>query len=107
VLPSAPSWSPDVEIWGTDDGNRIDLLLDGARVAEVYLRVDVRQLPNAFLNSVVKLAQRFDCLWVTADDMQVLEPGVRALAATIQNSEAARFVADPELFLDELSADES
>src|SRR5688572_3634650 len=48
VAPLTPSSSTDLEMWGREDGNRVDVWSDGGRVRSVTARVDVRRLDSRF-----------------------------------------------------------
>ena len=48
VAPRGRATSPQLETWGRDDGNRIDVASDGERVQSVVVCVDVRRLDSKF-----------------------------------------------------------
>jgi hypothetical protein len=102
LLPRGHSWDSERETWGEEDGNRFDLLGQGARIAEVFGRLDVRTLSLPFLNRVVDIARRRDLLIVT-EDRHVLRPSLKELLAAIHRSRSFAFVTDPEGFLDNLA----
>lgn len=98
LLPNTSSWSAQIEKWGTEDGDRIDLVLSEGGIADVFIRVDVRQLSKSFISGIAELAKSFDCVLLSAD-LEFLEPDEETINSSIENSRAAQFVADPERFL--------
>lgn len=36
MLTPLTSWSPDLELWGSDDGNRIDVWIEAGRPVEAH-----------------------------------------------------------------------
>ena len=42
------SSSPELETWGREDGNRVDVWSEGGHVRSVMARVDVRRLDSKF-----------------------------------------------------------
>ena len=92
------SWSPKIKSWGEEDGNRIHILREDGRVAEVSARIDARDIDRGFLYGVVHLADRWACALIT-DDLRVLPPLVSEMEVALEESTARRFVRDPEKFL--------
>ena len=104
-LPQGRSWDPERETWGVEDGDRLDVLRDGNRIAELFVRFDVRSLSRPFLSRVVDIAQRRQLLVVT-EDRHVLRPSVKELMAAIRRSRSFAYVRDPDGFLNELKRPE-
>lgn len=73
IAPRLRGWSPDWELFGDEEGNRIDLLLSAGEIEEIGVRFDVRSLDYDFIDGVAELAQRWDCL-LLAPTLTVLEP---------------------------------
>jgi hypothetical protein len=98
LLPRNRSWDSERDTWGEGDGDRFDLLRGGPRIAELYGRVDVRNLSLPFLNRVLEIARRRDLLIVT-QDRHVLRPSMKEFLSAIHRSNSFAFVTDPEAFL--------
>lgn len=101
VLGRGPAWHEDLEVWGEEQGNRIDVWTDSGSVAELIIRVDVRKDVRPFLAQVVRLAQWYR-LVVLTEDHQIQAPSVEQLLLNVLRSDAFAFVEDPDAFLDGL-----
>lgn len=98
-LASATSWSPDLRVWGEEDGNRIDIYMNGKRCVGIALRVDLRTNPTAFCELVIAFAQMLDCSFVTTDG-SLVPADMPSLRAAALRSNAWKFVWDPRGYLD-------
>jgi hypothetical protein len=100
LLPRGRSWSRDLETWGEETGNRIDVWLapDG-RGGEAMLRVDMRAYDHAWCTRVFAevraLGRGFWPVW--SDGPMVGNPV--ELGHALRGSPAFRFVEDPHAFL--------
>jgi hypothetical protein len=101
LLPNAPSWTSAIRIWGTNDGNSIELHYSEGRLYEVKCRIDLRDVASAFIENTVRAASRTNCLLIN-DEGIVLVPHVEAVVKDISRSNAFSFVADPITFLNNL-----
>jgi hypothetical protein len=98
VAASARSTSPNLETWGEDGGNRVDVRSADGRVCRVMARVDVRRLDSKFGAALIVFARAADALLVRGDGL-IVEPVINAYAGALRNSEAWRFANDPAAFL--------
>ena len=71
-------------------------------VEEVSCRLDLRKIDKSFIEKVLSLATKFDCLLMDRQG-RLYQPSIVALFDTIKLSNANRFVGDPEQFLNDLS----
>jgi len=94
VASPASSPSANVQSWGPEDGNRLDVWSVDARATKVTARVDVRKLDARFGAMVLQFARTADAVLVRSDGL-VVEPVVGAFAAALRNSAAWRFANDP------------
>lgn len=94
VAPPASSSSADVQSWGPEDGNRLDVWLVDGRATKVTARVDVRRLDAKFGAMLLQFARTADAVLVRSDGL-VVEPLVGAFAASLRSSAAWRFANDP------------
>ena len=90
----ASSSSADVQSWGPEDGNRLDVWLVDGRATKVSARVDVRKLDAKFGAMLLQFARTADAVLVRSDGL-VVEPLVGAFAASLRGSAAWRFANDP------------
>jgi hypothetical protein len=102
LLPTTPSWSESVRIWGEMDGNRVDMVSEGSDLLDVFVRVDARVISYQFLSQLCDLAQKYDCLLLT-EGGYVIRPSLSKMLASIARSNAFKFVSDPDGFIRELS----
>lgn len=98
LLPKAQSWDNSQETWGTEDGDRFDILTDRGGISEVYGRIDVRKLSLPYLLRVVELARAHDLVLIT-EGSHILRPSLKEVISAIQRSPSFAFVGDPETFL--------
>jgi len=94
VASPASSPSANVQSWGPEDGNRLDVWSVDGRATKVTARVDVRKLDARFSAMVLQFARTAGAVLVRSDGL-VVEPVVGAFAAALRNSAAWRFANDP------------
>ena len=94
VAPPASSSGADVQSWGPEEGNRIDVSFVDGRATKVSARVDVRKLDAKFGAMLLQFARTADAVLVRSDGL-VVEPLVGAFAAALRGSAAWRFANDP------------
>lgn len=94
VASPAASSSADVQSWGPDDGNRVDVWSENGRATMVTARVDVRRLDARFGAMLLQFARTADAVLVRSDGL-VVEPLVGAFAASLRSSAAWRYANDP------------
>lgn len=70
---------------------------------DVYCRIDMRQPDERFIFGIVTLATAFNCHLMSRGTRQIFEPAVSQLLQAMQQSNAYRFVIDPQKFLDGFS----
>jgi hypothetical protein len=99
--PRISTWSPDVEWWGTEDGDRFDVYSEGDRISTLYVRFDMRSPNQQFIGGVADIARKLACDFVGTDNM-LYEGTPAGLAVGLRNSSALRFVRDPIAFLEEV-----
>ena len=109
VASPASSPSANVQSWGPEDGNRLDVWSVDGRATKVTARVDVRKLDARFSAMVLQFARTAGAVLVRSDGL-VVEPVVGAFAAALRNSAAWRFANDPAAhfasYLDSATDDE-
>jgi hypothetical protein len=100
-------WTADCDglrKFGDTDTNDISVCFDHStnKVQEVSCRLDLQQIDKDFINKLLSLATRFDCLLMDSQG-RLYEPTIENLLDKIELSNANRFVKDPRQFLDDLS----
>ena len=94
VASAAPSSRTDVQTWGSEDGNRVDVWSEDDRVNAIMARVDVRRLDSKFGAALLQFVRVADAVLVRKDGL-VVEPTIAAYAAALRNSVAWKFANDP------------
>ena len=103
VATPARSPSTDLETWGPDDGNRVDVWSAGGRVSRAMARVDVRRLDSKFGAALLTFVRAAGAVLIRSDGL-IVEPIIGAYAGALRNSEAWRFASDAATFLASHSA---
>jgi len=98
LAPLARPWSAQVETWGVEDGNRVDVSSRQGRVYRVAARVDVRRLDSKFGAALIHFVRIAGAVLVRGDGLMV-EPTINAYVAALRSSAAWRFASDPMTFL--------
>jgi hypothetical protein len=104
LLPAGTSWTPELEMWGEEDGNRIDVWpAPRADGGDALLRIDMRSYDPAWaaraLTTIRDLGRDLWPAW--HDAAPVRDP--EELELVLRGSPAFRFVEDPEAFLRRVS----
>ncbi len=98
IAPSAPSWTKELQTWGPEDGNRIELWLENGKPARMNARVDVRRLDASFGAKLLQFARIADAVLIRRDGL-VIEPSVGAFGAALRSSDAWKYAVDPAAYL--------
>jgi hypothetical protein len=103
IVASLPSWAPDLELWGSEDGNRIDVWVDRARPVEARVRFDMRESSPDFVIAVVRFASDSHTGFRAENGVEI-HAELSELVAALEGSRAARFVEDPDRYFRRLRA---
>jgi hypothetical protein len=95
VAPSGASSAAELQTWGTEDGNRIDLWSENGKPVRMSARIDVRRLDAKFGAMLIQFARVANAVLVRRDGL-VVEPLVGALGAALRSSEAWQYAKGPE-----------
>jgi hypothetical protein len=106
LLPPAQSWTPEIQMWGSDDGDRIEIVGEGDAISEIVVRLDVRTISNKFVHGIVDIAKEYD-LTILTNDNHFIMPDYNGILNAIKTSGAARFVKDPIAFLTAIEKERS
>ena len=96
----------ELQTWGVEDGNRIDVWSEAGRVRAVIARVDVRRLDSKFGAALLQFVRTADAVLVRSDGL-IVEPQIGAYAAALRSSVAWQFASDPTSFLATYSDDDN
>lgn len=100
-LPRRPTWTHELIGWGAESSNRVDVFLSEDRVEEVHVRIDAREIDNAFLDGLAGFASDCGAVFVT-EEGEVVLPDSAAISKEVENSSARRFAVDPATFVKSL-----
>lgn len=103
MLPRARSWSPEIDIWGSDDGHRVDIVRENGRVADIFVRIDLRTPHSDFASALASLATTWSCALRVAETGAFLGPAPTDILRAIAASSAAEFVSDPRGYIGRLA----
>ena len=98
VAPSASAGAAELQTWGDEDGNRVDVWTENGRATRMTARVDVRRLDARFGAMVLQFARVANAVLVRRDGL-IVEPTVGAFGAALRSSQAWRYASDPAAFL--------
>lgn len=90
--------------FGNTETNDISVCYDYEKntVQELSSRLDLRTIDKGFVNNILSLTKRFDCLLMDKQG-KLYEPTMKNLYDTIQLSNANRFVEDPKQYFENMS----
>lgn len=94
IARAGSSEKAEVQTWGEEDGNRVDVWFEDGRAARMIARVDVRRLDAKFGAMLLQFARIADAVFVRRDGL-VVEPLVGAFGAALRTSSAWQHATDP------------
>ena len=103
VAPPTPSVDSQTEMWGLEDGNRVDVWSGGGRVRRVKVQVDVRRLDSKFGAALLNFVRVADAVLIRSDGL-IVAPTIGAYAGALRTSAAWKFASDPTPFVITLAA---
>ncbi len=102
VLPKGPNLADETEMWGTEQGDRIDITAIAGGQCDVLARFDMREWkPDLYVRFIQFLGAVGVTLHVAPAEAHPEEIPLTAEAfeAALRSSDASRFVANPEAYL--------
>lgn len=97
IAPPGESRGAEVQRWGDENGNRVDVWTENGRATRITAHVDVRRLDAKFGAQLLQFARVADALLVRRDGL-VVEPLVGAFGAALRTSDAWQHANDPAAF---------
>jgi len=94
-------WAKNTRSWGTDDGNRIELIVEDGKAVDVSIRIDLRDIDLNLLYSLARFAASRDFLFYVLESSRFVEPNLESLLEEIKKSRKILFLESPEKFFDE------
>src|SRR6185437_2145960 len=105
IAPPSTSWTSELQTWGAENGNRVDVWFENGKPARIIARVDVRRLDAKFGAMLLQFARVADAVLIRQDGL-VVEPVVGAFGAALRTSAAWQYATDPVAYLASHSAPE-
>ena len=98
LLGKLKSWSEEARMFGTEDGNKIEIWDD-----EISCRFDLRTPDMEVLESIMRLAKQSNCYILSNHSHRVIEPDLKEVCLDIKESSAYKFCKDPKGYLRSLA----
>jgi len=102
LLKPAQSWTSEIKIWGDDEGDNIHVVYDDAKISEITVRFDLRDISLDLLTGAASLAQHFECCCMS-ESFHVFKPDTENIVEAIRTSPASEFIRSPKRFFKEWS----
>ncbi|WP_039033180.1 hypothetical protein [Shewanella sp. ECSMB14102] len=103
VLPPSKSWHEELLTWGNEKEHDIQVWYENETIDGIHIRLDLNQNLNEIIIKVVKAAHALNCALFFPELKLVAEANVFEMKNAIKNSNAAKFVSNPQEFINELS----
>jgi len=100
LLPEQQSWSPDLRIWGDEKTDDVQIGVRDAQIVDVQFRLNAADLRMPLVAGICLLARDLNCVLATRGGA-ILRPNSESVVRAIMQSDAARYVRDPERYLRE------
>lgn len=104
VLPRARSWHAELALWGSAEGDSIQVWRQRGRVESIQVRFDLRSPNMALFRKLVDFARASRLAIVVLATQAVLAADPHQLIRAAAESDAAHFAIDPASFLMNVSA---
>lgn len=103
MLPEGPFRSSEYCEWGDDAADDVQIHLEDAAIQYVQVRLNIADVRMPFVDGICALARDFSCVFATHGGA-IIQPQREFVLRAIMQSDAARFVSDPDRFIRELTA---
>ena len=103
ILPKAEPWDDEIDIWGNDKTNDLTIFREGNQVECIQFRLDLRDNVFGLIKSIINSAISLSCVLFIPSQKVIIKPNIFELKKYITQSNAAKFVENPEAFLSGLA----
>jgi hypothetical protein len=93
------TWAASTSMIGVEDETCLTVALENDVIDEVRLRIDMRHPDSDLLKKIVEIARQCGLVFIT-ENQELVESDLAILLRSAARSDAARFVADPERYLE-------
>jgi hypothetical protein len=94
-------WAEFSQSWGSDNGDRITLAVEDGVVADIVIRLDLRNLNMNLINSLIKFCEKNKFMFFPLESKRFIEPNMQDLLNEIRNSKKMVFIEKPEKFFED------
>jgi hypothetical protein len=106
ILPVAESWNEEIDIWGNTQTNDLTIIREGNQIECIMCRLDLRDDVFSLMSSIINIALKFNCVLFVPSQRVIIEPNLFVLKKHLTQSNAAKFIKDPEVFLNSLPSEQ-
>ena len=103
ILPSGKSWHERLQHWGRQDGDLIEIWLEGEKVESISARIDCRNLNAQFMREIFDLAHEWGFRLVYQRYRTVLPKEWEAFVRAVCDSPNLKFMQNPAEWLPKLA----
>jgi len=103
ILPRAKSWHRDLLQWGTQEGDLIEVWLDGGKVVSLEVRIDCRSLNAAFIRRIFNISLKWGFRLVCGEGLKVLPRDMGGFVRAIWDSPNHKVLEAPQELLPKLA----
>ena len=103
ILPPSKSWHADLLAWGNEKEHDIQVWVENEIIDGIHIRLDLNQNLNEIIIKVVNAAKSLNCALFFPEFRSVVQANEFELKNAINKSNAAKFVNNPQEFLNEIS----
>ena len=99
LLPLGKGWAAEMEVWGHEQSDDIQIWRDAGKVASISVRIDVRKLDDVLLSDLLALAERWGGVLVEKRYHKVCRMGLQQFRGLIAGHPHSRAMKDPTAWL--------
>jgi hypothetical protein len=94
-------WTEFSQSWGSDNEDRITVAVENDIVADIVIRLDLRNLNMILINSLIKFCEKNKFIFFSPESKKFIECNLQDLLNEIKNSRKMVFVKNPEKFFED------
>ena len=99
VLPEGKAWDSEQKVWGNEEFSDVQVWFDNGKIESITIRLDLREDISQLASRVVDLTTELNCVLFLPGSKKIIQPDVFELNKMANESNAAKYVKDPEGFL--------
>lgn len=88
--------------WGNEKEHDIQVWYENNIIDGIHIRLDLPKKLNGIITKLIKTAKELDCVLFFPESETLTKANEFELKKALQNSQAAKFVKDPNDFLNDL-----